>query len=686
MSAKAGLGRGGAALVLALALTLGAAASAAAANIELVNMDDPGEGFNDPTPVAAVQGNPKTTLGEQRLQVFEAVAWRLGTLIASSVTVRIQGGWDSLDCEATRGTLASAGPRFVFRDFDGAPRSQTWYAAALANALAGEDLNDEPVASFTFNVDVGEAGCLTTGFWDYRIGVIGGRGFSVEDTLFHELFHTIGHLSFVDRETGELFRGFDDAYSVHVEDHELGRTWNRLSDAQRLASMTKTGELHWVGGNALARSILLRAGRDPSGHPNLYAPDPIELGSSISHWDTDFDRNVDDYMEPFSSDLAEDLASSRLLQDLGWPVNRSAAAWVEDQNGNGTVELAVLRVSQESGGHEIVVFDSRSRALLQRIPLAADQTAVDLAVVAHHSGPPASEIAVLLWRAAGTAVEVRQFDASTGEEVLRFNFPRGFPLRLLAIPDFLGGSADELVVLGLRPNTGGRAWIKDAGTGTTHTTLRFRKRERPVDLTVLDSFGATPGPEFAALLAVPTRDEALIRVFDGSNRKLLSKFELPAGQAYQFVHSLGDFAGEVGAGELAVSGIGVADGKPTLAVFDAATGEALSAREFDDGFLPASLLAVPSFGGTLADELVLWTRRADDLKPRALIIDGGSMKTLATSSLNGKNVPLAFAPLPDVGRSGALDILVLTASARNQTLQAFLFDGAGGRIRSLEVP
>ena len=56
---------------MAAILAVGAAAPArAAATIVIVNQNDPGVGFNDPTPVAPVGGNPGTTLGQQRLNAF----------------------------------------------------------------------------------------------------------------------------------------------------------------------------------------------------------------------------------------------------------------------------------------------------------------------------------------------------------------------------------------------------------------------------------------------------------------------------------------------------------------------------------------------------------------------------------------------------------------------------------------
>ena len=65
------------AAVLTLASIAAWPASAqAAATITIVNGDPAGVGFNDPTAVAPVGGNAGATLGQQRLNAFQAAANR----------------------------------------------------------------------------------------------------------------------------------------------------------------------------------------------------------------------------------------------------------------------------------------------------------------------------------------------------------------------------------------------------------------------------------------------------------------------------------------------------------------------------------------------------------------------------------------------------------------------------------
>jgi hypothetical protein len=79
-------------------------------------------------------------------------------------------------------------------------------------------------------------------------------------------------------------------------------------------------------GSGVNVSLLLdtsvTSGTDPSGRPLLYAPNPLEGGSSVSHWDTTAFPNQ--LMEPFTSDdlthsvlPPQDLTFS-LLRDIGW--------------------------------------------------------------------------------------------------------------------------------------------------------------------------------------------------------------------------------------------------------------------------------------------------------------------------------------------------------------------------------
>jgi hypothetical protein len=109
----------------------------------VINLDGPGEGFNDPSPAdpaSTAGGNSAVTLGGQRLVAFQFAANMWGTLLSSPVEIRIDANFDPLPCADTSAILGEAGPNTVHRDFAGAPLPNTWYPQALANSFAGFDV------------------------------------------------------------------------------------------------------------------------------------------------------------------------------------------------------------------------------------------------------------------------------------------------------------------------------------------------------------------------------------------------------------------------------------------------------------------------------------------------------------------------------------------------------------------
>ena len=129
------------AVALLAASTLPAAAGT---NVIINNTDPPGQGFNDPTAVTPVGGNPGTTLGAQRLNAFQLVADLWGSILESDVDIVVQGSFQPLPCTATGAVFGQAGTIQIFANFPGAAFANTWYHSSLANKLAGFDLTPAP--------------------------------------------------------------------------------------------------------------------------------------------------------------------------------------------------------------------------------------------------------------------------------------------------------------------------------------------------------------------------------------------------------------------------------------------------------------------------------------------------------------------------------------------------------------
>lgn len=295
--------------VLILALLTGLSGHIQAANIIIQNGDGPNEGFNDTTPAAPVGGNPGTTLGEQRLYVFEQAAAAWGQVLNSNVTIIVEARFDAMSCDAGSAILGGAGPRYVVRDFPNAPAASTWYHVALGNALAGEDLvpaGGDISATFNRAID-NNNNCLSGTNWYLGVDHNQGGDIDLLVVLLHEIGHGLGFSTLADESTGNWFSGLPDAYGRLIRDNSLGLLWTQMSSAQRADSAVNSGNLVWDGAQATAASGVLSAGKDASGRVKLFAPNPIRPGSSISHWDTTAAPSL--LMEPYITDnLGSDLA------------------------------------------------------------------------------------------------------------------------------------------------------------------------------------------------------------------------------------------------------------------------------------------------------------------------------------------------------------------------------------------
>ncbi len=235
----------------ALALGLAAAVPAhAAVSIVINNLDPAGVGFNDPTPVAPVGGNTGTTVGAQRLIAFTYAANIWGSTLTSSVPIVINATFEALTCTATSAVLGSAGTTQVFRDFAGAPRAGTWYSFALANKIAGVDL--DPTSAHIrarFNRNLGTAGCLPGSPWYYGLDGNEGAGIDFVAVLMHEMGHGLGFQTFTNGSTGLTLGdlGFPAVWDHYLLDTVTGKNWANSTPAERIASAISVNNLVWNG-------------------------------------------------------------------------------------------------------------------------------------------------------------------------------------------------------------------------------------------------------------------------------------------------------------------------------------------------------------------------------------------------------------------------------------------------------
>jgi hypothetical protein len=219
------------------------------ATFVIVNLDGAGEGFNDPTPVAPVGGNPGTTVGQQRLNAFAKAGLIWDAILQSPITIRVQASFDPLTCGVTSGVLGGANANVLDSDFSGATRSATWYVGAQANRLANADLDpvdDDIVAQF--NSVVGTPSCLTTRSWYYGFdGNEGANGIDLLPVLLHEFGHGLGFLTTTDETNGLYFAGQPGIFDHFLMDNLTHKHWVEMTPAERITSSINTNHLVWDG-------------------------------------------------------------------------------------------------------------------------------------------------------------------------------------------------------------------------------------------------------------------------------------------------------------------------------------------------------------------------------------------------------------------------------------------------------
>lgn len=242
-------------LILATALLAAVAVAPALAvpgKIVIKNLDSPGEGFNLGTAAAPVGGNAGTTVGQQRLNVFQHAADIWGAILQNTDTIYVNANFDPLTCTANSAVLGSAGPKYIDHDDPAYPFPATWYHIALGEKLAGTRFvtggDGEINAQFNSALD-GTPTCLGGNTWYY--GYDGNEGTQVEllPVVLHELGHGLGFSTTTSGSTGNYNSGFPGAFDHFLYDSTTARLWSDPleSSANRVANAISGDRLSWSG-------------------------------------------------------------------------------------------------------------------------------------------------------------------------------------------------------------------------------------------------------------------------------------------------------------------------------------------------------------------------------------------------------------------------------------------------------
>jgi hypothetical protein len=273
-----------------------------------------GVGFDDPTPVAPVGGNPGTTRGEQRLNALLEAARLVDEFLPGDVTIDASVQFFAY---SSAGILASAG---VSTYYYGQDTSEFGKVGVLYPAALARQLMTPPPTGNTFGVSFNSTrDTLSSGKWYYGFDQQGGSDIDFITVAIHEIVHGLGSTTAFNRVTGEVGSlGRFNIYSTQLEDHASGKFFPSITAGERLTAGTSVTGMHFVGPYTDGWAAL-NPNNDGiiGGHVAIYAPEVVRSGSSYVHPSNLFNpRNL---MEPFypgpthNTDLVE-----AILLDAGW--------------------------------------------------------------------------------------------------------------------------------------------------------------------------------------------------------------------------------------------------------------------------------------------------------------------------------------------------------------------------------
>jgi hypothetical protein len=234
-------------------------------------------------------------------------------LLVSNVPIRVTAYWEDLG----QNVLGAANTNNYYRNFPGAREVNTYYPLALAEKLAGRELNsiNEDDIFCRFNSKIpwyyGTAPNVPLGTFDFT------------SIVLHELGHGLGFVSSMRVSGQQGFYGFGTKFNAIFDKFLQSGEGKNLIDT--LAFKNPSNVLR----NSLVSEDIFFVGPNTQSDVKenkalIYAPNPWESGSSISHLDDDKYGNggINSLMTPTASLREKNLNPGplvmKMFQDMGW--------------------------------------------------------------------------------------------------------------------------------------------------------------------------------------------------------------------------------------------------------------------------------------------------------------------------------------------------------------------------------
>jgi hypothetical protein len=268
------------------------------------------------------------------------------TQLSSPVTIKLRAQWASLDA----GVLGQAIWGSAHANFDGAQHNDTFYPVALAEKMAGQELNPstdpDVVATFSSNANwyLGTDGNTPAGKMD------------LVTVVLHEIAHGLGFTDTYDGEESAGSVGLESGgvrvpfvYDLFVENATGQKLFSQfLSPSVSLKNQLVSNQL-FFNSPLMTSSIGAR--------PKIFAPSPYDGGSSIAHLDeatfiTPGDANKLMTPQIGAAESIHSLGSILLniFSDLGWVFTRIEHAPLKDtERKDGNPYVMKAKITSDNG-------------------------------------------------------------------------------------------------------------------------------------------------------------------------------------------------------------------------------------------------------------------------------------------------------------------------------------------------
>ncbi|MBM3419681.1 MAG: T9SS type A sorting domain-containing protein [Bacteroidetes bacterium] len=257
------------------------------------------------------------------------------SLLRSDTKIRVRALWTSMEPDVLGSASATS---FYLGSFIDARRADAYYQVALAEKIAGRELNAGTEFDITvrFNSEIN---------WFY--GLSGGTpstSYDLVTVVLHELCHGLGFADSFNATSTQGsygFNGFPVIYDTFIE----GSNGRKLTDRSVYINPSNDLRLALTSG-ALYFAAPVTLKYKSGVKPLIYAPGVFDSGSSVSHLSESGTPQIDALMTPFigKGEAIHDpgMLTLSMLADLGWINTRLIHNPAKDTESNiSSVELTV---------------------------------------------------------------------------------------------------------------------------------------------------------------------------------------------------------------------------------------------------------------------------------------------------------------------------------------------------------